>query len=208
MIRSKNYSCGWSSRYAVIIAVMLISSSNTRVESRHWYEHAGSTDQGDGCRTERFAVCSASSWCCKWCSWDVNWSSDCNHQGTLTIDEYARMLSDLEQLEPTAHAILSGIQVIYKVSPFSVSNANDMTDNFAAFEDSKGILWSHEEPCKQHPSALWPAQQAQGSFNARPIMLYHQRVSRDHGRGGQLHPEMDKKSDVYVSIHRSAFVTD
>ena len=50
------------------------------------------------------------------------------------------MLSDLEQLEPTAHAILSGIQVIYKVSPFSVSNANDMTDNFAAFEDSKGIL--------------------------------------------------------------------
>jgi len=35
MIRSKNYNCGWSSRYVIIVTVVLIPSSNIMVESRH-----------------------------------------------------------------------------------------------------------------------------------------------------------------------------
>ena len=35
IIQFKDYNCGWSSRYAIIIAVMLVSSSNTIVELRH-----------------------------------------------------------------------------------------------------------------------------------------------------------------------------
>jgi len=50
------------------------------------------------------------------------------------------MLSDLKQMKTTAHAVLSGIQVIYKVDFFSVSSVDNMTDHFAVFEDSKGIL--------------------------------------------------------------------
>ena len=35
IIRSKNYNCGWSSRYAIIVTVVLIPSSNIMVEPRH-----------------------------------------------------------------------------------------------------------------------------------------------------------------------------
>ena len=35
IIQSKNYNCGWSSRYAIIVTVVLIPSSNIMVEPRH-----------------------------------------------------------------------------------------------------------------------------------------------------------------------------
>ena len=49
-----------SSWCAIIIAVMLISSSNTIVSSRHWSEHARPTDQENGGRVERITVFDAS----------------------------------------------------------------------------------------------------------------------------------------------------
>ena len=78
IIQSKNYSCGLSSRHAIIFAAM-ISSSNTNVESQHWL-YEGSTDQWPSGKTECITVCSALFCFCKWC-WDNHWSRDCNKQG-------------------------------------------------------------------------------------------------------------------------------
>ena len=41
-------------------------------------------------------------------------------------------------------------------------------------------------------------------------MQYYQRVSRTHGRSGQLHWEMAEKLEMYVFIHLhlGGFVTD
>jgi len=50
------------------------------------------------------------------------------------------MLSDFKQLNPVAHAVLSGIQVIYNVSSFYVFNVMIRLIVLAAFGDSKEIL--------------------------------------------------------------------
>ena len=108
----------------------------------------------------------------------------------MIVDQYTCMLSDLRQLNPVAHAVFSCVQVVYQVGSFSIFRSIAWLIFLAAFEDAKGILWSHEKPCKQHPSARWPARQTQRSSNLRSTVPYNEGVSRDHGRSGQLHLEM------------------
>ena len=58
------------------------------------------------------------------------------------------MLSDLKQLETITHAALFGVQVIYKVGLFSVSNVNNMIDRFCS-------TWR----LKRNPMKRWKALQ-------------------------------------------------
>jgi len=51
------------------------------------------------------------------------------------------MLSDLKQMKTTAHAVLSSIQVIYKVCSFSVSNVDNMTDRFLQYLKTQKELY-------------------------------------------------------------------
>lgn len=152
---------------------MLISSLNTMLESRHWSEHTWSTDQGVCGRIERFAVCSASSWCCRRCCWDVYWFCGCNHQGDWPLTSIPVCYLTWSSWKPPhmPHSLVS--RSYTKLAPFLSPKSIIWLIVFAAFEDSKGIPWSDEKPCKQHPSAVWPARQAQGSSNLSPIVPYN-----------------------------------
>jgi len=91
-----------------------------------------------------------------------------------------------------------------KLAPVLFSTLITSLMVLAASEDARGILWSHEKPCKQHPSALWTVQRVEGGSNLRPTVPYYQRISHYHGRSGQLHSEMA----VCVCIDPSECVRD
>lgn len=97
MIRFKGYSCGWWSRYVILIADSLI------VGSRDQTQHPGYTDQENGGRSKRAVVCSESFWFGEQCYGGCLLSSQTSK--VIGDDQYSRMLSDLKQLNLIAQTV-------------------------------------------------------------------------------------------------------
>ena len=146
--------------------------------------------QGDGIRTEQVTFCSVLLCSCKRCCWDVCRFRDRNQQGdwSLAVIPVCCLTWSSWLLSHTSYFLVS--RSYTKLVPFLFSMSIKLLIVLAAFKDARRNSWGNGKPCKQYPSAHWPAQQAQWSSSLRSTAQYYEWVSWNLARSGGLHLEM------------------